>query len=60
MGWYKWLLALLLGLFVYFGISSLLQNIVVGTTVTDGVVRNIVPLIVGLIVFAIPVFAITK
>ena len=60
MAWFKWFLALILGLFVYFAVGTLFSHIVTGTTSSDVIVQNVVPLVFGLVVAVIPVFAITK
>lgn len=54
MGWFKWLLAVIVALFLYFGASQLMASVVTGTATSDAFARNIVPLVLALVGVAIP------
>ncbi len=55
MVWFKWLLGMILALFLYFGASQLMTNVVVGTATSDVFAQQTVPLVLALVGLAIPV-----
>lgn len=56
--WLKWLLGVVVALFLYFGASQLMANVVTGTATTDVFAQETVPLILALVGIAIPVMVI--
>lgn len=60
MPWLKWLVAVIVAFFVYFGAAQLLNHVIVGTTVSDTVSRTVVPLIIGGVGFIVPLVLFEK